>query len=354
MEDIHQQNINILLQFLNNNNIPNEQKIQYFKESEQATNSITILAKYVQNYNGLRNDNIISSNNNSPINFIPNDNPLFSPSNNGQFLLFPSIDENNKSFMEDTFDDTPKDDRNNNTIRPQNLTQSHELFSNGALQVGGKHLPFRQPNRDERDKFVDKKYDDCLDLLDYVVENIDNLLTPYNNIEENVEIFKEFVSALDKENKYEVIKSELEMCTKNSSKHLLYSAIESIKMGYYFSFLKFEAFKNKASSYIEYIKEKTNTEYGEKTMRRYMKLYGIYCRLSLFILAIDDNYPPYWFYEKNGTYLLEILRFNGSKKSSISEKKLPDKIAKSLPPIDDKLMDAYNQKKPSNKRKNIN
>eukprot|EP01091_Cochliopodium_minus_P001726 TRINITY_DN1162_c0_g2_i1.p1 TRINITY_DN1162_c0_g2~~TRINITY_DN1162_c0_g2_i1.p1 ORF type:complete len:350 (-),score=83.50 TRINITY_DN1162_c0_g2_i1:35-1084(-) len=349
MEDIDQQNINILIQFLNDRNMPLNQKLQYIKESEQAKEWLSNLALYVQNYATRRNltyENIISSNNNTPINFISNDNPPpFSPTNGGEFPIFPSLDSNNQSFMEDTtFEDTPKDD-NNNTNNNHNILPP---------QIGGKHLPLRPQNRDERDKFVDKKYENSLDFLDYVVENVDNLLAPYNIIEENVEMFKEFVSALEIENKYEAIKSEIELCAKNSSKHLLYSAIESIKMGYYFSFLKIEAFENKENSYIEYIKEKTNTEYGDNTMRRYMKLYAIYCRMSLFILAINEDYPPSWFYEKNGTYLLEILRFNGSKKRSISDKKLPDKIEKSLPPIDDKLMDAHNQKKPSNKRKNIN
>eukprot|EP01091_Cochliopodium_minus_P001725 TRINITY_DN1162_c0_g1_i5.p1 TRINITY_DN1162_c0_g1~~TRINITY_DN1162_c0_g1_i5.p1 ORF type:complete len:297 (-),score=65.97 TRINITY_DN1162_c0_g1_i5:474-1364(-) len=291
MEDIDQQNINILSQFLNDRNIPNGQKLQYIKESDQAKEWLSNLSIYVQNYKGNRNDNIISSNNNSPINFISNDNP-FSPTNNGQFALFPSIDANNQSYMEEnTFDETPKDDTDdiitNNIIPPQNLTPSQDLIPNIALQFVGETLPLL----DERKKFVDKKYENCLDFLDYVVDNIENLLAPFNNIEENVEMFKEFVSALDKENKYEAIKSEIELCAKNSSKHLFYSAIESIKMGYYFSFLKLEAFENKVSSYIEYIKEKTNTQYGEKTMRRYMKLYAIYCRLSLFVVAIDDNYP---------------------------------------------------------------
>lgn len=359
MDETYQQNLNTLRQFLNDTNVTMEQKLQYIKECDQAKNCLSILANHVQNYKrNLRNEQIISSNNNSPANYTENDRTLFSPTNNEQFILFPSIDENFQSFNEDNlFNDAPRDDSINNNINNINnnsvgtnqnsLTQTSQLSSNGT-----------DPNNptsnlvDEKQKFPSEDYKPVIDFLDLLVHNIEGYIETWKPEQLNVSKFRDFLVA---RTEISMIKEGIQVIKDRMDNANAYSAIEYIKLGYFFATLKMEAYSEDKGSYINYINDTLGQKFDDSKIQRCIKMYCLFYRMNAVILAIyHGKTNSYNLFGPFGTKLMNVLDIQGRRWHSIVEREIPLELLESLPPMKAELKDAYkDQNKRKRRKKNL-
>eukprot|EP01091_Cochliopodium_minus_P002038 TRINITY_DN11955_c0_g1_i1.p1 TRINITY_DN11955_c0_g1~~TRINITY_DN11955_c0_g1_i1.p1 ORF type:complete len:405 (+),score=112.22 TRINITY_DN11955_c0_g1_i1:119-1333(+) len=195
----------------------------------------------------------------------------------------------------------------------------------------------------EKDYFREEKYREVLTCLDILAENIDDLIDKFLLIpNQNLSPFN---NVLTKEDKHSAIKIEVTQYYKNISNHLFYASIEYLKLGFYFSFLKSEAYKSNIN-YVKYIRDKTGWDKGTDTILYYIKFYAIFCKIPCIIFLIGNfNYTSSFFFKKNGTSLIEIAEYNGKNVKYLNTKVIPDILSIALPPSDTPFKDAYKEKK---------
>ena len=146
-----------------------------------------------------------------------------------------------------------------------------------------------------------------------------------------------------------------QLTNKGFNKEFL-TIVDNICYGYYLSFLKLEAKKQEPKiSFEDYVGKFQNLP--QNNIRTYfanIHLYAIYCRIPSFIFLVNpkDKYCQS-FFKKHSKKLLEMLEGGGNRIFAIRKKKLPEAIAKALPPINKEFSDAY-KININNKRKRNN
>jgi hypothetical protein len=235
-------------------------------------------------------------------------------------------------------------DNNINTIVDQ-------VINNNTIQEEEELNKMEMNKNKEQDKFKEDEYKEVLIAINIIVEKIDCRIENYND-DENIDFSpKQFVSVLNENDLYDAIKKETVKSKSNIKNNNFLTAIEILKIGYYYSFLKMEAFE-KNQPYIQYIKDKVS-DTSDNTIQQYIKFYGVFCKIKPIVLLIkNENYCASKIYKKIGALqFLEVAEFNGEKIQLIASKKLPDKLLSLFPPTDTPFKDAWKEKKETKKSK---